>query len=222
MVPYLPLAIPSGSASPSQTQTILDQLFAQGMVGANAFAFNITWNTTTGFGGSAFIGNYSDVPNFPTITTWMNVSINPNALWSFQLNNVAFNGTSLGYSGRISWDTVSPYSVVPMSVLNVFVQITGLQSPSYTQEGLLTLVTYDCATPTAGLKNFTYTIAGQQVTFTSNQYTIQVGSVCQFAFAGSDAVVSSPVGWSIGSIMMNHAYTVFDYDRQALGYLLRD
>jgi hypothetical protein len=86
---------------------------------------------------------------------------------------------------------------------------------------LLDTVTFACPASLLSLPNITYYFGADPITFTGVQYALPISAgTCLFAFAGSSEVDPVDRAFTIGSMMMNHAYTVFDLDLQALGYLV--
>lgn len=193
--------------------------FTQAYLGRTAFAFNLSWDTTTGNGGSGYMGDFTQIPSWPANNTfnWYPVGLD-NERWSWPLYNVKFDTLDLGWNGYIIWDTVSPYSVVPQMALNTLISLMGLQGVVKVTKGNLTVATFNCVADSTPDLTFYFNV--NPIIFGPAQYIIQdaIAGNCQLAFAGSNTVDPIDRAFTLGSIMMNHAYTIFDHQSKTLGY----
>merc|ERR1712232_946346 len=73
----------------------------------------------------------------------------------------------------------------------------------------------DCSKKSS-LPDLKVTLGGQEFTLTSNDYVLQVSSLCLFAFMGID--VPPPHGplWIMGDVFMRKYYCVFDYGNKKM------
>lgn len=137
------------------------------------------------------------------------------------LANMGTVSTDWGYNGYLTWDTSSPFNVVPRAVLRLMLQYLNISNPVFETVGNLTVAAIPCQ-PGASYPYLYYSLSGnKQLPFTPDQYLMPLdlaNSTCLLTFAASNS--GAPYGkapYTIGSYAFHNSYTSFDFENRWIG-----
>lgn len=143
-----------------------------------------------------------------------------NGNWAFHLTDMSFGNVGLGYNGFVTINTNSPGNFVPDPVRKAIVELIGLPSMEY-QQGNALYSAYLCSSLDFDtLPNVTYYLDNKPLVLTPTQYIINYQDTlgfCILSFGGSAGVDPIRSAFTLGTIMMNNSYTVFDFEQKTFG-----
>lgn len=196
----------------------IEKLYQEAQIGPKILAFvaNLSFDSLP-FSGYVDLG-YINETQFTGPLTNYSVNID-NGDWAFYLTDMAFGNVALGYNGYVTINTNSPVHVVPMPI---FETILSLINKPYLQMPLENLYTvfFSCSQlDLSTMPNFTYYLNHQPLTLTPYQYFIAYpNDQCFLSMAGTNNVAPNKAAFTLGTMLMNTTYTVFDFDQKTFGY----
>lgn len=196
----------------------LDSLYQQALIGYRvlAFAYNISLDV--------YDFNFINI-GFINQTIFQgplhNYSVDlENGQWAFTLTNLQFGNISLGINGYVTIDTNSPFNVVPMPVMNMFITLLGVPPLEVSIVDSLAIAYYDCTnfTNLARFPTVTYYLHNEPLVLTPYQYLMALDEdSCYLAMAGSDIAQPARAAFTLGSMSLNGTYSVFDFEQKTFG-----
>lgn len=192
------------------TPTVFDDLFAQGLITQNVFAFYLTSDPTKQ--GELTLGGF-DSNHYSGTVQYVNVT--SATYWETKLDFLRLGTSDETTATKVILDTGTSTLAGPSKdVANIAKQIGALPLGS-TGEYLIA-----CAKANS-LPNITVGMGGYTFTLTGKDYLIDQGSPdCVLGILGID--IPAPTGplWIMGDIFIRKYYTIFDVGAKRLGFAL--
>lgn len=196
----------------------LDKLYQEAQIGSRILAFLGRFSVDQPYNsGAMYLGSIDESLYQGPLTNY-SVTIE-NGNWAFGLSDIAFGDVGLGYNGFVTIDTTSPFNVVPMPVFAAIVNLINIPHIILPYGELVEAVFQCSALDFNTLPNITYYLDHQPLVMTPYQY-IGVGpyGFCGLAFAGTDVVSPVQAAFTLGTLLMNSTFTVFDFDQKTFGF----
>lgn len=190
------------SISVNGVKTVFHNAIEQGSVKTPMFAFYLGDNHD----GELTFGGYDD-KKFTGDLTW--VKLAKSTYWQVDMSGVKIGSYSTGPTNAIV-DSGTSLLIGPTK------EITAIASTIGATKSIIGQYTIDCA-KVKDIPDLTFTIDGKEYVLSGSKLVIQSASMCLFAMMGMDFKAPGPQ-WILGDVFMRKYYTVFDYEKEQVGF----
>jgi cathepsin D len=190
------------------TPTVFDDLFAQGLVSQNVFAFYLTSDPTKT--GELTLGG-SDSTHYSGSVQYVNLT--SATYWETKLDFLKLGTTSETTATKVILDTGTSTLAGPSADVAAIAKAIGAIPVGNTGEYMIA-----CAKANV-LPDITIGMGGYTFTLTGKDYLIDQGTAeCVLAILGLD--IPAPTGplWIMGDVFLGPYYTKFDFGNKRLGF----
>ncbi|KAF2071097.1 hypothetical protein CYY_007583 [Polysphondylium violaceum] len=185
----------------------------QGLVSQPLFSFWLSKTPGTN-GGELSLGSIDSTKYTGAITY---VPLTNETYWEFKMDDVLFNGQSLGFCGSEGCPAIADSGTSLLAGPVSFVEAINLKlgAVSVGPEAIFP----DCSV-ISSLPNIAFTLNGKQFVLTPQDYVLQVTEFgkteCISGFMGIDIPIQ-PI-WILGDLFISRYYTVFDFGNRQVGF----
>jgi len=155
------------------------------------------------FGGidsSAYTGSITYVP------------VRRKAYWEVELEKVSFGYDELELENTgAAIDTGTSLIVMPTDIAEMLNTQIGAKK-SWNGQYVV-----DCST-VPGLPDLSFHFDGKLYALKGSDYVLEVQGTCISSFTPMDIIVPGGSLWIVGDVFLRRYYTVFDYERHAIGF----
>lgn len=192
------LGLGFGSISIDNATTVMDNLFQQGAIDKNVFAFHLSKQSDVD--GTLEIGSYSN-DKYEGELKWIPLIMKN--YWTMSLGGVTLGGESVSQAQHAIVDSGTSLLAGPKAeIAAMAAKVGATPSPLNPNQFFI-----DC---NADLPVLTFNLGGQEFSLQGKEYIIDAGGICLFAMVGMD-VPSFPRGlYILGDIFMKVYYSVHD------------
>lgn len=184
--------------------TPVENAYAQGLISRKVFAFYLNRNlASSSNGGELTIGGL-DSAHFVGDLTY--VPVTRRGYWQFQMDGVSAGGTRVCTGCQAIADTGTALIVGPSAHTNAINQAIGASAGSSGSYFL------DCSRLRT-YPSVTFHIGRREFVVTPEQYVFRSGTACYSGFVGSNLD-----HWILGDVFIGAYYTVFDGDKNRVGF----
>jgi len=190
------------------TPTVFDDLFSQGLVSQNVFAFYLTSDPSKQ--GELTLGGY-DANHYSGTIQY--VSVTSATYWETKLDFLKLGTTSETTATKVILDTGTSTLAGPAKDVAAIARAIGALPVGTTGEYLI------ACTKGPSLPNITVGMGGFTFTLTGPEYLIDQGEPdCVLGILGID--IPPPTGplWIMGDVFIRKYYTIFDVGAKRLGF----
>lgn len=184
-------------------ETVFHNAIDQGKVDQPMFAFYLGDNAD----GELTFGGYDESKFEEDELTW--VPLSETTYWRIDMDGVKIASFSTGKTDAIV-DSGTSLITGPSSDIRSIANQIGAK-PTITGQ-----YTLDCDA-LESIPDITWTIGGKDYTVAGKDLVIQSGGICIFAMMGMDFPKPGPQ-WILGDVFMRKYYTVFDYEKEQVGF----
>jgi len=196
------------SISVDGTPTVFDDLYSQGLVDQNLFAFYLTTNVSQA--GELTLGGYDTTKYKGTIQY---VNLTQTTYWETKLDSLKLGTTSETTATKVILDTGTSTLAGPSADVKNIANAIGAFPVGDTGEYVIA-----CA-KAANLPDLNIGMGGYTFTLTGKEYLIDQGTPdCVLGILGID--IPAPTGplWIMGDVFIRKYYTIFDVQNKRLGF----
>ena len=191
--------------SVNNVTTVFQNLYSQGLVSMNSFAFYLT--RTIGQAGSLLtLGGYNSTVS---LNDWKAVPLSDQSYWQIQIDQIQAGSTIINISGiKGIVDTGTSVLLGDRPLISQINSVVGT-------------VNQDCSN-LSSLPNVTITINGQLYLLTPNDYVYEISaqgtSACINGFLGDDFPPELANTLILGDLFIRKFYTWFDFDNKQVSF----
>ncbi|KAG6917888.1 hypothetical protein DXG01_000497 [Tephrocybe rancida] len=179
----------------------------QGLLDKNVFAFRV--GSSEDDGGEAIFGGIDDSAYTGKINY---VPVRRKAYWEVELEKVTFGDDEMELeSTGAAIDTGTSLIALPTDMAEMLNTQIGAKKSWNGQ------YTIDCA-KVPSLPDLGFTFGGKHYPLKGSDYILEVQGTCMSSFQGLDINVPGGALWIIGDVFLRKYYTVYDLDRNAVGF----
>jgi hypothetical protein len=190
------------SISVGGVKTVFHNAMEQGLLKSPMFAFYLGDNAD----GELTFGGYDD-KKFKGDLTW--VKLAKSTYWQVDVTGIKIGSFSSSATNAIV-DSGTSLLVGPKKDIAAIANAVGATKT------LMGQYTIDCD-KVKDIPDMTFTIDGKDYTLAGEKLAIQTSAMCLFAMSGMDFKEPGPK-WILGDVFMRKYYTVFDYEKEQVGF----
>ena len=193
------------------TPTVMQVLDNKNLLQANILGIHLQRNSDGAKDGQITFGGVDRSKFQGSLSYTATVSTDSN-LWEIPVDDVAVSGTSCKFTGRSAIvDTGTSYILMPPADA----KILHAQIPGSTNTGGSPNFMIPCSTT----KTIQFTFSGVIYSVQSNDYlgkADSTGKMCASNIIGQQAYSANQ--WILGDVFLKNVYTVFDFDKDRIGF----